>query len=850
MAVDGLRQGLSDRYTIERELGRGGMATVFLATDAKVSRQVAIKVLHPELAAALGGERFHREIQIATHLTHPNILPVYDSGETDGTLYYVMPFVEGESLRERLDRERQIGINDAIRITCQIASALEYAHRANIVHRDIKPENILIHAGQAVLADFGIARAVTSAANTEALTRTGMSLGTPAYMSPEQAMGERNLDGRSDQYALACVTYEMLAGQPPFTAPTMQALIARHIAEQVPLITTVRASVPDEVQDVVLRALEKVPADRFPTMKDFADALADAASMTMTATSRRATPPRTMRPTTRTNRIAARPAAGMSRKRQVVVAAAGVLFLAGTAVAGVWARHRPAETGSPGAIGFDARRIAVLYLDDMSRDQRLGPLAAGLTESLIDQLDQVRTLDVISRNGVRQFRGTEIDADSVAAVLNAGTVVRGSVEQTGSRLEVQIRLVDGNSGTEIKRARFSRPVTDFLVLRDSLAAEVAGFLRERLGEEVRLRERREGTRSTEAWLLVQRAEKIGRDADELLRSGNQAGAGAELIRADSTLALASRADPTWVEPLVLRGTVAYRRARLTAAPSDANPLMQAALAYAAQALELSANNPKALELRGTVRYQLVNRQIEEEPSRAARLVRDAEQDLRAATNTEPSLATAWYTLSDLYIYNSDFLQAQSAARRAYEEDAYLSAAPRILWQLFSASYELEDFRGADQWCQEGYRRFPKNPQFVRCRLFVLTTPLKTADPTTAWRLVEEWRTLAPAQMWELQGRTAHGLVAIMLARAGLGDSALHVVERSRGTGAIDPDRSLLQYEAYVRLLRGERDEALRLLRQYLTVNPEIRTAMARRYSWWWRDLAKDPRFVAIVGSAG
>ena len=256
MAVDELRQALSNRYTIERELGRGGMATVYLATDAKVDRRVAIKVLHPELAAAVGGERFHREIHIATRLTHPNVLPVYDSGEANGTLFYVMPYVEGESLRDRLNRERQLGIDDAIRITCQIAAALDYAHQANIVHRDIKPENILIEAGQAVLADFGIARAVTGVADVEALTRTGMSLGTPAYMSPEQAMGERTLDGRSDQYSLACVTYEMLAGQPPFTASTMQALIARHIAEPVPLITTVRSSVPDEVQDVILQALE------------------------------------------------------------------------------------------------------------------------------------------------------------------------------------------------------------------------------------------------------------------------------------------------------------------------------------------------------------------------------------------------------------------------------------------------------------------------------------------------------------------------------------------------------------------------------------------------------------------
>ena len=187
MAVDGLRLALSDRYTIERELGRGGMATVYLATDLKVDRRVAIKVLEPELAAALGAERFNREIRFASKLSHPNILPVHDSGEADGTLYYVMPFVEGESLRDRLNRERQLGIDESIRITCQIASALDHAHDAGIIHRDIKPENILLQSGQAVLADFGIARAITSAADTNTLTRTGMSLGTPAYMSPEQA---------------------------------------------------------------------------------------------------------------------------------------------------------------------------------------------------------------------------------------------------------------------------------------------------------------------------------------------------------------------------------------------------------------------------------------------------------------------------------------------------------------------------------------------------------------------------------------------------------------------------------------------------------------------------------------
>src|SRR5205814_393391 len=222
---------------------------------------------HPDLAAAVGADRFHREIKIATGLTHPNILPAHDSGEAEGSLYYVMPFVDGESLRDRLTRERQLPVQDAVRITIEIASALQYAHSRGIVHRDIKPENILLESDHAVLADFGIARAITAAADTEALTQTGMSLGTPSYMSPEQAMGEKHIDGRSDQYSLACVLYEMLAGYPPFMATTMQALVAKHLGEPVPLLTTVRPAVPDELEDVVLRALEKVAADRRPLLR-------------------------------------------------------------------------------------------------------------------------------------------------------------------------------------------------------------------------------------------------------------------------------------------------------------------------------------------------------------------------------------------------------------------------------------------------------------------------------------------------------------------------------------------------------------------------------------------------------
>src|SRR6266536_65096 len=230
LPIDRVRDALADVYAIDRELGRGGMATVYLAQDSKHDRTVALKVLHPDLAASLGPERFLREIKLAARLNHPHILPLFDSGTVDGLLYYVMPYVEGESLRERLDREQQIPVDEAVRHTRSIASALDYAHRQKIVHRDIKPENVMLYEGEAMVMDFGIAKAVSAASN-EILTQTGMMVGTPAYVSPEQAAGETNLDGQSDQYSLACVLYEMLAGERPFSGSTAALVMSKRFTE-------------------------------------------------------------------------------------------------------------------------------------------------------------------------------------------------------------------------------------------------------------------------------------------------------------------------------------------------------------------------------------------------------------------------------------------------------------------------------------------------------------------------------------------------------------------------------------------------------------------------------------------
>ena len=324
-----LTEALADRYRIDRELGVGGMATVYRAHDLRHDRDVAIKVLHPDLGAALGGERFLTEIRTTARLQHPHILPLLDSGSADGLLYYVMPLVTGETLRTRLERERQLPIEDAVRIGLEVADALAYANELGVIHRDIKPENILLQGGHATVADFGIALAVQQAGGHR-MTQTGLSLGTPQYMSPEQAMGEKSIDARSDLYALGAVTYEMLAGEAPFTGPTVQAIVARVMTEEPRPLHAQRKAIPAHVEDAVMRALEKLPADRWSSARQFADALKGATS---SATARGGT-------AASRQRAAARDATSRhARWRDPIVLALLAVAVASVGLAG-WTRFR------------------------------------------------------------------------------------------------------------------------------------------------------------------------------------------------------------------------------------------------------------------------------------------------------------------------------------------------------------------------------------------------------------------------------------------------------------------------------------------------------------------------------
>ena len=430
-----VRAALGDRYVVDREVGRGGMALVFLAHDTKHGRRVAVKVLRPEVSGAIGADRFVREIRIAAGLTHPHILPLHDSGQVDDILYYVMPYVEGESLRHRLEREKQLSLDDALRIVFEIADAVGHAHTLGIVHRDLKPENVLLEAGHAVLSDFGIARAITVAGGAS-LTSTGIALGTPAYMSPEQALGDGNIDARSDVYALGCLAYELLAGEPPFTGPTAQAILARKSVGDVPSLSVIRDVVPPAVERVIQRALATVPADRYATAGEFAEAL----------------------------RIASRSRGVPTRRRIAWIAGAVLAVVLGGVALATWAqREAPAHY-----------TLAVLYFDNLSADTLDAYLADGLTEEISSRLAEVGRLQVKSRSAVRRFRKAPAsDPAAAAKALGVRYLVEGSVRRAGERVRASIQLVDAQSGFRVWGENYDRASHDLLSLQEDIARQVA-----------------------------------------------------------------------------------------------------------------------------------------------------------------------------------------------------------------------------------------------------------------------------------------------------------------------------------------------------------------------------------------
>jgi serine/threonine-protein kinase len=660
-------------------------------------------------------------------------------------------------------------------------------------------------------------------------------------MSPEQGMADPNLDGRTDIYSLGCVLYEMLVGQPPFTGRTTQALIARHSLDQVPSLSVVRSTIPEEVEDAVLRSLEKVPADRFSTAAEFAEAL-QACQTGGTGAVRR-----TGRRTGTRKR---------SKKKNLslvaLIATFAVLAISGAAWAGktfFWDSTRSATNA--GVVGFRPQRIAVLYFRDLSPDKKLGYLADGITESLTDQLDQVSALDVISTGGISQFRGKDLPRDSIARDLEAGTLVDGSVAPEGNQVRVTMRLIDGNSGSQFDEASVVESLANPLALQSKLGERLALMLRGWLRDEIRLRTLRAGTQNPIAWSLVQRGEKLRKDADSLGRSGDLVAANSRFLGADSLFAQAESLDPKWVEPIVLRGRIALRQEQVSRDPAEVTRAIDAGIAHANRALAINPRDPDALELRGTLETRPIANGLVNDKRKIDDLLRAAEKDLRAAIVVNPNQAGALSVLSAIAHQQQDQVEAHNLAQRAYEADAYLKAAPEILWRLYATSYDLEQFVNAEKWCDEAARRFPKQLASTRCQLWIMTAKGVRTEPAEAWRRAADYENAAPPQERDFYKREGQIVVAAALGRGGLADSARRVLVRARARDrTIDPSGELVGYEAVVRTMLGDKKEAVDLLQRYLTDHPEHRRGFAKINVWWWRDLQSDPRFQTLVAAGG
>jgi serine/threonine-protein kinase len=602
--------------------------------------------------------------------------------------------------------------------------------------------------------------------------------------------------------------------------------MARHSLDSVPRLKIVRETIPDALEDAINRALAKVPADRYQTAAQFAEALVAASTGRVS-------------PVTG----ASRPGGGRLSWRKPVPVLVGFTLL----IALAWILFGRSGTARPTAAGsgLDPRRVAVLYFRDLSPDSSLGYLAEGLTNGLIAELTPVRPLDVVSRQGVARYRGADISRDSIARALAAGSLIEGSVEPVADKVRVTVRLVDGASGVDVERASFVLPRAEALSVRDSAVGEVARLLRPVLGKEVELRERRAGTTSVESWVLVQRAEQARKNADAAT-GRDSAAALAQLARGDTLLAAAERADPDWSEPPMLRGWLAFDATRSLAGRDARIASLQRGLEHAERALRLHAGDTRALELRGTLRYGLWR--LEASPAGAARdeQARLARQDLDAAVRADPTLASAHWTLSLLLHYQKDIVSSVLAARNAYQADAYLRQADAILDRLFHSSYNIMQFAEARRWCAEGARRFPRDFRFTDCALRMLSTPDATPDVERAWRLAARIDSLLPEARREFLRRRTQMLVAAAINRAGLTDSADHMLIRARATPDIDPTMDLAGYEAIVRTMMGQREAAIALLKRYVAANPGHSFEVGGDIHWWWRDLRNDPEFARVL----
>ena len=814
-----LSTALGNRYRVEREIGEGGMAVVYLAHDLRHDRRVALKVLRPELSAYLGAERFLREIRIAAQLNHPHIVALHDSGEADGLLFYVMPFVEGESLRQRLGRQGPLDVGEAVTLAAEVADGLSYAHGLGVVHRDIKPENILLAHGHAAIVDFGIARAVAGTSPT--ITGTGMSPGTPIYMSPEQAAGDHALDHRTDIYSLGCMLYEMLTGGPPYAGATMQALVVQHAVDPVPSPRAARPDVPEALDAAIRRALAKAPADRFQTAAEFRAALGGLATVPGA---------RPMRPR----------GARLARPRRLALATAGVLAVAALAAVLIVRHRSPAPRSVPSRAPL---RVVVRPLED--RSGRLGLEAVRVTEALTDRLQAVPALAVTAAAAVADLRGASLDA--LRARFAPDRLVVGYLDEAGDSVRASVQIVDPVTATALASDQPAARAGAGAVA--AVAESLSAFVRLEFSAELERAERRAQVQDTAAWSLVERAREQRDDADQAIlvrldRQGFRA-----LDVADSLLQVAGRRDEASDLVPMDRARVAdaqafyveYLRQVMPTVPGTV-PDPQAERVRALGILNgliRSRHGPaEAFELRG---------RIEEGLFRTAgvdSLLEAAVADYRAATVLDRHRATAWQALGTTYLSAGQYADALLASQRAIEEDVFQLHRGQLLRSRFDAALGAQEFDVADSSCRAGRAEPGNEEMFADCPLQLWSRTRSDRRSAAAGQGLAE--SLAARSAGTVIVPLRQLWVADILARARLGDSADRVAHRAVAGLPAAWLPVLLPECAYLRLLRADPDSAVTLVRAAVRLDSGLRRHF--RTAPWYRQLAGDPRFKAAVAA--
>jgi eukaryotic-like serine/threonine-protein kinase len=879
-----LQGELADRYQFERELGRGGMATVFLARDLRHERPVALKVLHPELASTLGPERFQQEIRLAARLQHPHILTVHDSGETTGQLWYTMPYVEGESLRDRLRRERQLPVEDALLIAREVADALDYAHRQGVVHRDIKPENILL-AGyppreraaeggwHALVADFGVARALQGAGAQE-LTGTGMSVGTPAYMSPEQGMADPALDGRSDLYSLGCVLYEMLAGEVPYTGTSAQAIVAKRVMDPVPSVRRLRETVPPLVDQALQRALAKTPADRYRTASAFGSALAAPAGEAGSS------PPLPTRVT----------AAGARTRWRTPVLLAGSLAVLVLVGLGMW--------GRPSAVGPGSESTLIAVLPFQNRGSAGDDyFAEGLAEAVRGKLTLVPGLEVIASASSSAYGKAGIPIEQVGRELGVRYVLIGTVSwdkpsEGVGRVRVSPELVELGEGPP--RTRWQEPfqaaVQDVFAVQTDIATKVAGALGAALGDTVVQRLAERPTKSLAAYdaylrgmaLYVSGRAPLG-DARRAVDYLEQA------VALDSSFALAwsglsrvasylyASGEPS--DELEIKARTAAERA-LRLAPSEPTAHLAmggylrnvrkdlpGALAHFLEGQRLAPNDAAMARSRGIVEVSLGRTEA-------------GLQQLERAAQLDPRSVMVLAALSWSRLHQRQFSEALEANRRALALDSTNVVMLQLRALIYAGQGRLEAARASlsnvppnvDQtdlvalvagW--GGYTWLLDDDQ--QAILFRLR-PAAFNNDRGLWALTvsaQYWfqgdsisarayadTALSPlaskvqAHPQEPIARILHGLA---LARLGRKDAARHEADEARRLAplGVDPVKNSMAHRgaAWVYATIGDAEGALTVLDSLLHIPGVVSQGMLR-VDPAWTPLRQDPRFSRLA----